>query len=97
MFLMAKMLRLLSYDITNDKRRRHVAKLLEGSARRIHYSVFETFMTESELSALISKVLPFIFSEEGDSLLVYRLCGSCAPQRHAWGKKVIDWDAAIIV
>ena len=94
---MAKMLRILSYDITDDKRRRRVAKLLEGSARRVQYSVFETFMTEGELSALISKTLRFILSEEGDSFLVYRLCGSCAPQRYAWGKKVIDWDEAIIV
>jgi CRISPR-associated protein Cas2 len=95
---MAKMLRLLSYDITDNKRRRHVVKLLEGSARRVQYSVFEAFMTESELSAFISKILPFILFSEGDSLLVYRLCGSCASQRRAWGKKkVIDWEEAIIV
>ena len=94
---MAKMLRLLSYDITDDKRRRRVVKLLEGAARRVQYSVFETFMTEGELAALISASLPFIIADEGDSLLVYRLCGSCAPQRRAWGKKVIDWDEAIIV
>jgi CRISPR-associated protein Cas2 len=94
---MPKMLRLLSYDITDAKRRRRVVKLLEGSARRVQYSVFETFMSESELSALVSKTLPFILSEEGDSLLVYRLCGSCAPQRRAWGSEVIDWEEAIVV
>jgi CRISPR-associated protein Cas2 len=94
---MAKMLLLLSYDISNPKRRRRVAALLEGNARRVQYSVFETFMTEGELSGLVSKILPFIEMEEGDSLLVYRLCGSCAGSRRAWGHTVIDWEEAIVI
>ena len=94
---MSKMLRVLSYDITDDKRRRRLVKLLEGSARRVQYSVFETFMTDGELSVLISKTLPEILPEEGDSLLVYRLCGSCASVRQAWGGGIIDWSEAIIV
>jgi CRISPR-associated protein Cas2 len=94
---MTKKLRLLSYDITDDKRRKRVAKLLENSARRIQYSVFEAFMTESELSTLISKILPFILPSEGDSLMVYRLCGSCALLKRSWGGDVVNWDEAIIV
>lgn len=94
---MPKMLRLLSYDISDSKRRRRVASLLEGNARRVQYSVFETFMTESEVSRLISKTLPFITTEEGDSLLVYRFCGSCAKWRRAWGRPVIDWEEAIVI
>jgi CRISPR-associated protein Cas2 len=94
---MPKMLRLLSYDISNSKRRKRIAALLEGGARRVQYSIFETYMTESEVSALISKTLPFVVPEEGDSLLVYRICGSCAVQRRAWGSNVIDWEDAIVI
>jgi CRISPR-associated protein Cas2 len=94
---MAKMLRLLSYDITDSKRRGRIAKILEGSARRIQYSLFETCMAEGDLSALVSKTLPFVIPKEGDSLLVYRLCGNCEKQRRAWGRTLIDWEEAIIV
>ncbi|MDR2522223.1 MAG: CRISPR-associated endonuclease Cas2 [Synergistaceae bacterium] len=94
---MSKMLRLLSYDITDSKRRRRLVKVMEGNARRVQYSVFETFMTEVELSALVSKTLPFVNTAEGDSLLVYRICGSCAKQRRAWGHLTIDWEEAIVV
>jgi CRISPR-associated protein Cas2 len=94
---MAKMIRLLSYDIVNAKRRRRIAKILEGNARRVQYSVFETYMAEGELSALVSKTLPFVVPQEGDSLLIYRLCGSCARQRRSWGNSVIDWEEAIVI
>ncbi|MDR1508691.1 MAG: CRISPR-associated endonuclease Cas2 [Synergistaceae bacterium] len=94
---MAKMLRLLSYDIADAKRRGRIAKILEGYARRVQYSIFETYMAEGDLSALVSKTLPFVVPKEGDSLLVYRLCGSCARQRRAWGHTVIDWEEAIVV
>ncbi|GHS92355.1 CRISPR-associated endoribonuclease Cas2 1 [Synergistales bacterium] len=94
---MPKMLRLLSYDITNKKRRARIAKILEGNARRVQYSVFETFLTEGELSALVSKTLPFVSAEDGDSLLVYRLCANCAAQRRTWGRSVIDWEEAVII
>jgi CRISPR-associated protein Cas2 len=94
---MAKMIRLLSYDITDAKRRGRIAKILEGNARRVQYSVFETYMAEGELSALVSKTLSFVVPEEGDSLLVYRLCESCARQRRAWGSGVIDWEESIVI
>jgi CRISPR-associated protein Cas2 len=35
------MMWIVSYDIPNDKRRRRVAKVLEGYGRRAQYSVFE--------------------------------------------------------
>ncbi|GHV28309.1 CRISPR-associated endoribonuclease Cas2 [Synergistales bacterium] len=94
---MPKMLRLISYDITNNKKRTRAAKILEGNARRVQYSVFETFLAEGELSELISKILPFVSSEEGDSLLVYRLCGNCSEHRNAWGSSVIDWEEPVII
>jgi CRISPR-associated protein Cas2 len=94
---MPKMLRLLSYDITNKKRRARIAKILEGNARRVQYSVFETFLAEGETSALISKTLPLMSMEDGDSLLVYRLCANCMGQRRAWGHSVIDWEEAVII
>jgi CRISPR-associated protein Cas2 len=94
---MAKVLRLLSYDIADRKRRGRIARLLEGNARRVQYSIFETYMAEGELSTLVSKTLPFVVPKEGDSLLVYRLCGSCARQRRAWGSDVIDWEEAIVI
>jgi CRISPR-associated protein Cas2 len=96
-FFMAKMIRLLSYDITDSKRRVRIAKLLEGNARRVQYSIFETSMAEGELAALVDKTLSFVVPEEGDSFLVYRLCESCARQRKAWGSDVIDWKEAIVI
>lgn len=62
-------LRVLSYDISDKRRRRRVAALLEAEATRVQYSVFEGRLTDAELNRLESQIECEI--SEGDSLRIY--------------------------
>lgn len=62
-------LRVLCYDISDNGKRRRVARLLEDKASRVQYSVFETRIGEKALTRLVAKVEPLLGS--GDSLRVY--------------------------
>jgi CRISPR-associated protein Cas2 len=72
------MLYLISYDISIDKRRTKVAKLLEGFGQRVLESVFECDLSKHEYGVLRRKLDRRIHPEEGDRLRIYRLCSSCA-------------------
>ena len=66
---------LLLYDVRDDRRLRQVAKILEGSGRRVQYSVFVCKLSETELERLcweLAKVL-----QDEDDLLVVELCKRC--------------------
>ena len=60
------MLYVIAYDIHDDKRRYRVVKILEGVGDRVQYSVFEAFLSESQLKRiqdrLQSVIDPFIDS-----------------------------------
>jgi len=63
------MLTVFSYDVSQDKRRRKIAKLLENAATRVQYSVFETRMTQSKAEILSQRLAALL--GDGDSLRVY--------------------------
>lgn len=63
----------ISYDISNDKRRKKVATILEGHGYRVQYSVFECDLNERQVKALLRQLKPFVKSVEMDSVRVYPL------------------------
>ena len=74
------MLYVISYDISIDRRRARVAKLLEGFGQRVQRSVFECDLTERQYAVLERKLRRLLKQAEGDSLRTYRLCASCVKQ-----------------
>lgn len=66
----------ISYDITDDKRRNKVAKILENYACRVQYSVFE-IICDKEIIDRILFDLKEVIKEDEDSVRVYMLCDSC--------------------
>lgn len=64
-----EMLTVFSYDVSQDKRRRKIARLLEDAATRVQYSVFETRLSETRAAALSQRLASLL--GEGDSLRVY--------------------------
>jgi CRISPR-associated protein Cas2 len=66
-----EMLTVFSYDVVEDKRRRKIAHLLEGSATRVQKSVFETRLTKARAEALAQRVSALLGN--ADSLRVYVL------------------------
>jgi len=64
-----EMLTVFTYDVSQDKRRRKIARLLEDAATRVQYSVFETRMSRQRADAVSQRVAALL--GEGDSLRVY--------------------------
>lgn len=75
----------ISYDISNNRLRNKVAKLLEGYGRRVQFSVFECYLTEKQFSQLYKK-MTFLLSDTGENgIRIYRLCGKCEKNRQVIG------------
>jgi len=61
---------LVSYDIANPKRLRHIAKIMEGYGHRLQYSVFESHLTELKLEELKAEVKDVLNHEDDQVLFV---------------------------
>ncbi len=79
------MLYVISYDISVDKRRAKLAKLLEGFGQRVQYSVFECDLTAAQYQKLERRIAKILVPGEGDSLRTYRICAACAAQTQIVG------------
>ena len=66
------MLVLVVYDIPDDKRRTKLATYLEGWGRRVQKSVFECFLSLTEMAALHQQLLKRVEAEE-DNVRLYWL------------------------
>jgi CRISPR-associated protein Cas2 len=77
----------ISYDITEDRPRTKVAKLMEEVLNRVQYSVFEGDAPEEKVMAAVDRSLGLI-DPETDSLRVYRLCRTCTAKIDSYGKPV---------
>lgn len=64
------MLVLVVYDIPDDKRRTKLATFLEGYGRRVQYSVFECFISHTEMQRLYLAIKRRVKSEE-DNVRLY--------------------------
>lgn len=85
----------VAYDISDDKRRKKIAKTLEKYGLRCNESVFECLLTESNVLKLKQKLERLIFEKE-DSVLLYYLCKPCVVKRDALGSKP-DFQEEIII
>jgi len=63
----------ISYDITDDRRRRRIFKLMEGYGTRVQYSVFECELSGTQLKELRTRVQKLMQPRE-DSVRFYMLC-----------------------
>ena len=79
---------LISYDISNDKKRTKFAKYLSKFGHRIQYSVFEIENSErilNNITADLNNKYLKIF-DETDSVYVFRLSSSCEITRYGYTK-----------
>lgn len=77
---------LVSYDITSDKRRRKIAKILENYGKRIQYSVFECDLSEERYQKLCGEIVKATADMEDGSVRFYYLCGNCVPKMQLIGQ-----------
>ena len=64
---------LIIYDISDDKRRSKVAKILESYGRRIQFSAFECFLESAAYERMKCSLTKIISNAEGDSIRIYNL------------------------
>lgn len=73
---------LLVYDISDNKRRQVLVKLLMNYAYRVQFSVFEFSSTES-ITEKIKQQIDHIINPEEDSIILYEISSD------DWDKKII--------
>lgn len=67
----------VSYDISNDRRRRKIAKELENYGTRVQYSVFECNLTRTRYGKLFKRLSELMLEEEEGSVRIYEICANC--------------------
>ena len=72
------------YDVSDDKRRRKLAELLDGYGDRIQDSVFEMVVDPDMMEGCTDRISALVERSE-DRVAVYRLCGACSRERSYFG------------
>lgn len=86
----------VAYDITDDKRRNKVAKILKDFGKRVQYSVFECNTDRRALLRLQNRLEKTINLQE-DTITFYHLCKTCEKHITRIGlKKDIDQQSYIV-
>lgn len=67
---------LIAYDVSDDRRLKQVAKLMEAYGKRVQKSVFECIIDDNRLQGLIHKV-KYLIKRSEDKFQVYYLCEAC--------------------
>lgn len=76
----------ISYDISSDKRRNRIVKILEGYGYRVQYSVFECDLTPKMMGTLRRRLKPYVRAEQNESVRIYPLHQDSVAQIHVIGK-----------
>ena len=66
----------VTYDVSDTKRRDKVVKLMESIGTRMNYSVFECMLTEKQYQNMIARLEKIIEPVE-DRINIYPLCTEC--------------------
>ena len=71
----------VTYDISNDKRRTKLSDLLGTYGVRVNYSVFEIELNQTKLDKLLYEIeLKKLINKKYDSIRFYHLCKNCVPK-----------------
>ncbi len=91
---------LVSYDISDDKLRLKIARLLEGYGERVQYSLFEIWATPREMGRLRQQLTRLVkrSDQHVGSIRIYPLCAVCRTRREivGEGKEVEEVEVAIL-
>lgn len=91
-----KLLCVVGYDISCDKLRKKVDKLLSRYGSRVNRSLFECMMTRSQYHAVVDQLQTMIKSPS-DSVIVYRICVDCYASRELIPEKKTKYSNVVVV
>lgn len=78
----------VSYDISEDKRRSKIHKILKSYGQWMQYSVFECDLTDTQYAKLRSRLHKLIKPEQ-DSIRFYFLCRCCQDKVERIGGEMV--------
>ena len=87
---------IIAYDISDDRRRTKIHKVLSGFGTWTQYSLFECFLSRKELVLLKSKLARHI-DESQDSVRFYPLCAACLEKVETVGGQPPTEDLLFVV
>lgn len=90
------MLIVVSYDVTDDRRRTKLAHALKDFGARVQYSVFECLLEADQAERLHLRIERLISPEE-DSVRIYRFCADCGSRTEILGLGKLSEDPDVYV
>ena len=66
----------VTYDISDTKRRDRVVKIMESLGTRMNYSVFECMLTEIQYKNMCKRLSKIVVRRE-DWINIYPICSEC--------------------
>ena len=92
---------IITYDISNTRRRNKIAVILSSYCKRIQYSVFEFELNENIFESLLDEIA-FIFNNNKNitkdnnkpnvfSIRIYLLCDSCLKKMYIFENKKYNY------
>lgn len=76
----------ITYDISDNKRRKKIANLLEGYGVRVQFSVFECQLSAKKYGELQKRLRRFYQADQQDSLRFYPISRHTLGQADIWGE-----------
>jgi CRISPR-associated protein Cas2 len=86
----------VSYDVTDDRRRTRLAAALQDFGARVQYSVFECHLEEPQIDRLRTRLLTLIEPKE-DSVRLYHFCRDCGAKAEIHGTGLHTGDPEVYV
>lgn len=90
----------ISYDISNDRLRNKVAKVLSGYGKRVQYSVFECRIQQKSFEELYIRLALLMADADEGSIRFYHLCGKCEQKIQELGlskDNAVDLEDTVII
>ena len=84
------------YDLSNDRRRTKLHKLLKNFGSPVQYSVFECLLTNEEICEMKRRVKKII-RPKADHVGYYRLCKACKGKTEVIGRVEVLNEKDVIV
>ena len=88
---------IVTYDISNDKRRTKLSDLLGTYGNRVNYSVFEIELNQTKREKLLHEIeLKKLINKKYDSLRFYHLCENCVPKSFDVGNREDPFEEQVL-
>ena len=84
---------LITYDISDDKKRTKLSDLLDKYGSRANYSVYECELNKTKLKQLLYQIeSSSLIEPKYDSIRFYHICQNCVSKSYEIGRRPEPFD-----